>query len=68
MGDIFLKINNPTENSKEQESAVLETENTEARLFKLSDVLKAHHPLYNKFGLVVDYTIKRKMMHKVIFN
>ena len=73
MGDVFLKIMSnsnliPIENSDEREAAVFEADHAEARLFKFNDVLKTDNPLHNKYGLVVDYTIKRKMMHKVMFN
>ena len=71
MGDVFLKIMNTnnfilTGNSDEREAVDFESEKVEARLFKFSDVLKPDNPLFNKYGLIVDYAIKRKMMHKVI--
>ena len=71
MGDVFLKIMNTnnsisTGNSDKRGPVDFESEKVEARLFKFSDVLKPDNPLFNKYGLVVDYAIKRKMMHKVI--
>ena len=70
MGDVFLKIINvdnsiPTRNSNGQEAIDFEPDKVEAGLFAFDDVLKRINPLRNKYGLVVDYAIKRKMLHKV---
>ena len=64
MGDVFLKIRN--NNSDEREAVHFESEKTEARLFNFSDVVESDNPLCNRYGLVVDYAIKRKMMHQVV--
>ena len=75
MGDVFLKIMNHSNFSNDQsgsvtsssgqESAPFESDNTEVRLFKFSDILKVENPLYDKYGLVVDYAIRRKTMHTI---
>ena len=65
MGDVYLKIMNRKNQVLDGESP-FESDNLEVRLFKFSDVLKnSENPLYNKYGLVVDYAIRRRMMTKL---
>ena len=71
MGDIFLGIANTNyslSTANSNEAKVVDSEKAEAQLFKFSDVLKSDSPLYkyNKYGLIVDYAIKRKPMYEVI--
>ena len=65
IGDVNLKIMNGNNLVRNGESP-FESDNLEVRLFKFSDVLKnSENPLYNKYGLVVDYAIRRRMMNEL---
>ena len=69
MGDVFLKIMNRNNQVLNDQESPFESDNVEARLFKFSDVLNdIQNPLYDKYGLVLDYAVRRKMMTQLSIN